>query len=499
LSFFVWFALVPLFLAIIYKSPGYGFFLSITTGIVLFLGMFMWGLEVPEYRFLHHAILALCWAPYFGLFGLLLGLTSRRSGVTLALFAAPFYWVSLEYVRSNVFFLSFPWGLLAHSQYKHPIVIQIASVTGTYGLSFLIAMVNSALTALVYPLLARVRRQDMALYEPPPKQGRIALVVTAALLVSVVLLYGHVVVSRPISGQEFKVAAVQGNIEQSKKWHGKYAKFIMQTYADLTREASEKGPKLIIWPETATPQAINRNPWLHAKVRSIARASGTYLLVGSAQYPKLRQRESDTARDKYFNSAFLIHPESGIDRNQEYHKIHLLPFGEYIPLKGIIPWSRLKIPDADFYRPGKEFTVFQLPEAQFGVTICWENIFPDLVRQFVKRGAQFMVNITNEAWFGKTAAPYQFVSMSVFRAVENKVYVVRAANTGVSCVIDPYGKIADRVKDSSGQDVFVRGVLTRSIIPLESKTVFTRYGDWFALLCFPCSAVFLLFAIFRKK
>jgi apolipoprotein N-acyltransferase len=110
-----------------------------------------------------------------------------------------------------------------------------------------------------------------------------------------------------------------------------------------------------------------------------------------------------------------------------------------------------------------------------------------------------MVNITNEAWFGKTAAPYQFVSMSVFRAVENKVYVVRAANTGVSCVIDPYGKIADRVKDSSGQDVFVRGVLTRSIIPLESKTVFTRYGDWFALLCFPCSAVFLLFAIFRKK
>jgi apolipoprotein N-acyltransferase len=133
------------------------------------------------------------------------------------------------------------------------------------------------------------------------------------------------------------------------------------------------------------------------------------------------------------------------------------------------------------------------------VTICWENLFSDLVRQFVKRGAQFIVNITNEAWFGETAAPYQFLSMSVFRAVENRVYVVRCANTGISCFIDPCGRVVDRVKDENGRDIFVRGIVTGSVIPLESNTIYTRYGDWLVWLSIAFFIFILLLLSFLRK
>jgi apolipoprotein N-acyltransferase len=143
--------------------------------------------------------------------------------------------------------------------------------------------------------------------------------------------------------------------------------------------------------------------------------------------------------------------------------------------------------------------VFKGPDYRFGATICWETIFPDLVRQFVKNGAQFMVNLTNEAWFGNTAAPYQFLSISIFRAVENRIFLVRCGNTGVSCFIDPYGRVVDRVKDADGKDIFVRGVLTGTVVPLNSNTIYTRYGDWIVWLSITVTAAFLMVAFFRKK
>ena len=158
----------------------------------------------------------------------------------------------------------------------------------------------------------------------------------------------------------------------------------------------------------------------------------------------------------------------------------------------------IKTPDTTLI-PGKVFTIFETPDFRFGATICWESTFPDLVRQFVKKGAQFIVNMTNEAWFGDTEAPYQFLSSTVFRAVENRVYVVRCGNTGISCFIDPYGRIVDRVKDVNGKDVFVRGVLTGSVIPLDSKTFYTQHGDWLVWLSLICSGVFLLTALLKKE
>ena len=186
-------------------------------------------------------------------------------------------------------------------------------------------------------------------------------------------------------------------------------------------------------------------------------------------------------------------------KERRYDKIRLLPFGEYLPYNKTIPWSYINLPEVDHFLPGKKHTIFDLDAHRFGVTICWENIFPEIVRQFVKEGADFIINITNEAWFGETAAPYQFLSMSVFRAVENRIFIVRCANTGVSCIIDSSGRILDRVKDENGKDIFIRGILSGEVATHEVNTIYTRYGDWFAWLSAISAIVFILFALIRKN
>jgi apolipoprotein N-acyltransferase len=494
LGYLAWIGLVPLMVAISDKSVRYGFLLSLICGMLFFIGIFHWILEVPGYTLLHHSILALYLGSYFGFFGLIFIFISKRLGTTPALFAAPFIWVSLEYIRSNFSFLALPWGLLGHSQYQYIPVIQIASLAGTYSLSFLIVLVNSALAALIHPFLFPREKQKLSF---PSKKGKMAIVFSATLLTAFALFYGLVIISQPIVGEKIDLSAVQGNIEQVKKWDQHYAGEIMKIYSDLTQEASRDHPALIIWPETATPGSINRDIRLRIEVMNIVRKSGTYLLLGSSQYQKFAKKGGKEFN--YLNSAFLISPDTKTVMNQRYDKIRLLPFGEYLPLKGSIPWSYIHVPDISEYMSGKEFTIFSLSSSRFGVTICWEDIFPDLFRQFVKKGAQFMVNITNEAWFGKTAAPYQFLSMAVFRAVENRVFLVRCANTGVTCIIDPYGRIVQKVLDAKGQDIFVRGVLSGWVTPLENKTFYTRYGDLLVYLSLAISVVFLFTSLLHRR
>jgi apolipoprotein N-acyltransferase len=460
-SWLAWIALVPLLVSIYGKKPHYGFLLAFICALVFFPGIGNWLFHVRGYRLLHHVIWSTYLAIYFGLFGLAFSFISRRWGVVLSLVASPFLWVSLEYIRSNMGFMAFPWGLLSHSQHQYPEIIQIAALTGNYGVSFLVVWVNVALTAVILlysrPSPTKYSAKHVSIF-----------VVIGVVLITSALFYGHRIVSKPIIGKEIKVSVVQGNIGQEKKWESKYANSIMQTYADLTRDASRDQPDLIVWPEAATPRAITMDARLYAQVRDIAAITGTRLLLGSTHQDKIRERGQ--SRFKYANSAFLISPD-GKEKDKKYDKVHLLPFGEYLPFKEIIPWSYIGIPDPGSYSSGQEVTVLESSRYRFGVTICWETIFPEFVRGFVNRGAQFLVNITNEAWFGKSAAPYQFLSMNVFRAVENRVYVVRCANTGISCFIDPCGRIVGRVKDQAGEDIFVQGVLTKTILAMESKTI----------------------------
>ena len=496
LGFLAWFALVPFLLVIVRRKPLWAFFFSFFFGVTFYTGIFFWMFKLPKYTLLHHILLGVYLGPLAAIFGLLAGLIAKRFGPATGLFSAPFIWVCLEYVRSNLSFLSLPWGLLAHSQYQYPLLIQMASITGVFGIGFLIVLVNSALTILVSALLNQVGLTKPASTEPLLSHGAKALVGAAAVCFAINWLYGYTITSKTISGANLRVAVVQANIEQAKKWDKKYAAMIMDTYDELTRKASREKPALIVWPETATPKAINLDRNVLLKVWQIAKNATGPLLLGSSQQRKFEENRTRTL--KYQNSAFLMQPMERSALPQRYDKIRLLPFGEYLPLKDSIPWSSIGITKIGNYVPGSEFTIFELSEYRFAVTICWENIFPDIVRRFVQDGAQFIVNITNEAWFGKTAAPYQFLSMSVFRAVENRVFVVRCANTGISCFIDPCGRVLDRVKNEDGVDIFVRGVLTASVMPQDSTTLYTQYGDWIVWLSFFNLAFMVIAMICRR-
>jgi len=496
--YLIWIALVPLFLTLLSVRPVYGFLLSLTCGIVFFLGMFNWGLSVAQYTFMHHAILALCWSPHFCFFGLIMSFMARRLNRAAALYGVAFIWVSLEFIRSNLHFLSFPWGLLAHSQHSHPTLIQIASITGAYGVSFLIVLINSAITALVYQRLSRSNKTEKNFSPALSPRWLKLFTASAALLGALTFFYGIITVSKPLEGRKITVSAVQPNVEQRKKWDPQYESAIMRTLADLTREASKASPDLIVWPETATPRSITENYNLYLQIYNLARETGSPILLGSSERQKLKK--TDRQDRKYFNSAFLIgskHVQGSDGKPQRYDKIHLLPFGEYLPFEDNIPWSRINVPTISGYLPGKNYTVFKLPDFKFGATICWENIFPQVVRGIVLNGAQFVVNITNEAWFGRTAAAPQFVTMSVFRAVENGVYVVRCGNTGISCIIDRYGRITERLKSKDGRDLFVRGVLSGTVLLPDSNTFYTRHGDIFVYINLVVGACMLALAFAR--
>ena len=494
LYWLAWVALVPLLVVLSGRSPIVSFLLSCVCMMFFFAIVFSFVLKVPGYRPLHHALLDIYLGPLCALFGLVYGFIWRRCSGTVALLAAPFVWVGLEYIRANFGFLSFPWVLLSHSQYKVLPVIQIASVAGGYSVSFLIVMVNAAIAACVLYLLHKLKKGPPSLSPQISRCGVVSISTTAALLLILSLLYGRGVMSRPIAGEGLKVAVVQGNIPQSMKWDRRHATYIMQTYTELTAEASKEKPDLIVWPESATPGPIDSNPRLHDEVRRVAKEAGGFLLLGSSYHEKL-QRGSGRA---FLNSAFMIGPESRAGR-QRYDKIRLFPFGEYLPMENRIPWSWINVPKMPSFRPGKTFTLFQGPGFCFGVTICWEVLFPEMVREFVKGGAQFMVNITNEAWFGETVGPYHILTASVFRAVENRVFVVRCANTGISCFIDSCGRVIGRVMDKSGKDIFVRGVLNERVTPMRAGTIYTRYGDLLVWLSFTVTAAVLALAIFSKR
>ena len=492
IEFLAWFSLVPLFLSLRGKPLTLSFGLSFLTGIVFFMGVFYWINTVKGFSFLDFLILGIYLGSYFGIFGLLLNFITKKTQLT-NIITAPVLWVSLEYLRSNAGFMSLPWAILAHSQYLNLPIIQIASFAGVYGVSFLIVMVSAILSEFTFYLFMR-NKSDNANVPFPCCTKIISLV--GILLMCGSFLYGYRSLSQKEEAKFINVTVVQGNIPQHIKWEPDFMRQNLETHIMLSKEASAKSStSLIVWPESSIPETFTKNIYLMQKIPFLAKELKTFLLIGSGHRPKFGSREF---REKhFFNSAFLLSPDGGMVNR--YDKIQLLPFAEYLPYKGILPWPERFELITDKLIPGKEETIFHIGGESFGVLICWENIFPALFRRFVEKGAQFMVNITNEAWFGDTAAPYQFLSMSVFRAVENHVSIARSANTGISCFIDPHGRITGMVRDGQGKSIFTKGYLTMPVSVGQTKTFYTRYGDVFVYLNIAVMILLIIFAFLRSK
>ncbi len=465
-----WPALVPLFLALKGRTVKEGFLLGAVTGIAFFVGAVYW--VTNSVHFYGHipivpaslATLLLC--AYLALYPAIFSAASvylRNNRPSLFVAAAPALWTALELARTYVF-SGFPWALLGYSQYGLLPVIQIADVTGVYGVSFLIVLVNAAIAEFI---------TDRKRY-----RGLLA----ALLVVFVVLGYGWDRLGMPEGSDGIIVSVVQGNIEQDKKWDPAYQAETIGIYKKLTLAALKERPDLVIWPETATPfyftGGMQADRVLTADLIEFVRRNNFSLLFGSPTYEILPGR-----RIVGRNSAFLLTAEGRADA--PYHKIHLVPFGEYVPLKSMLFFVEKLVQAIGDFQGGNEYTVMTVPAGnprgqiatKLSTVICYEIIFPDLVRRFVDQGATVITTITNDAWFGRTAAPYQHFSMAVFRAVENRVPVARAANTGISGFIDAKGHVLDTSK------IFTEAYLTHRIVPGTENTLYTRFGDIFSYLC----------------
>lgn len=489
-SWLAWCALVPLLLALSGTPAGAGFRLGFITGLVHYLtltywlahtmttyGGLPWVLAVPI-LFLLAATLALFSAAFAWIVAI--------SGPTpfLSLFLIPSAWAGLEYVRS--FLLSgFPWELLGYSQYRLLPLIQVADILGPYGVSFLIVAVNTGLASVVI-CLGRCK------WFGRPVTGRLILASTITLVIAMaaVMIYGD----RRIRSLDAKindasvrtVAAIQGNIPQNAKWDPQFQQTTTLKYIELSSTFKTTKVDLVVWPESATPFYLYNNPFLTRMVIAGINEIGADFLIGS---PSAMRREGKVI---YYNSAYLI-DQFGKPMGK-YDKAHLVPFGEYVPFKRYLPFLGKMVAQVGDFEAGPTGKTLKWGDQRLGVLICYELIFPELTRDQVKSGASLLVNLTNDAWYGCTSAPYQHFSMAVFRAVENKRALVRAANTGITGFIDPVG----RIQQTTG--LFKAAAIHQAVHLIDLETVYTRMGDLFAKACLIATALLALcFFILRKR
>ncbi|MFA5112476.1 MAG: apolipoprotein N-acyltransferase, partial [Desulfobaccales bacterium] len=471
------FALVPLFWALRGQSRRAAFWLGFISGMAHYVALLYWIVFVTHV-FGHLPLIAsigilLLLAGYLSLYPAVWGwgmAWSEKKGLS-PLWWAPALWVALEFGQTYII-SGFPWELLGNGLYRHPLLLQLADVTGVYGLSFLVVLVNAALYLLCCP---------------PRGQSLRSLPAAAVCLLLVVWIgYGYYRLAQvdalAAKSPKLKVAVVQGNLKQGEKWKKEMVQATIERYAELTRQV--KGAKLIVWPETAAPFFFMRTPDLDLLVRNIAKESNAYLLFGSPAFELTSQGE------RYFNRSYLLNPQG--ETIGSYDKAHLVPYGEYVPLKRWFFFIGKMVPMVGDFAEGPVGATVSLPEGALGPLVCYESIFPNLSRAQVANGARLLVNITNDAWFGKTAAAYQHLSMAVVRAAENHVCLARAANTGISAFIDGAG----RLLWTSGIDVPDAHAVDLAWLP--GGSLYTKIGDAFAWACVIACGLGLIVARRRR-
>ncbi len=460
-----WVALVPFFFALDGKNARCAFGSGYVCGFLFFAGTLGWFVYVTyPGALLLIAYLSLYFAVFAATF-----IFFRRLGLVPRLFTLSAVWVALEFIRAHAL-SGFGWVSLGHSQYKNYLLIQIADVTGVYGVSFLVILVNllifESIKFLSFPKASHTFGGDSR------EIRRAQIMVT--LLVCLVLGYGIADTAHTRAYGQVKVGVVQPDIPQSLKWDPRLKNKIVERNIRLTRTLSAQKPDIIIWPETSLPGILGESPELFEQIKKTARDMRTPILIGTIV---------QEGEEKYYNSAVLVSADG--EMTGRYDKIHLVPFGEYLPLRPVLGFINRFIGMGDF-TPGREYTLFSAGREQkkFGALICFEDTLPYLRRGFTNAGAQFLVNITNDAWFEDTKAPFLHLQASVFGAVENKRALVRAANTGLSAFIDPFGRVIGAVQNERGKKTFVMGTAVAALPLVNQRTVYTKYGDVFTMFCF---------------
>ncbi|MBW2651143.1 MAG: apolipoprotein N-acyltransferase [Deltaproteobacteria bacterium] len=483
-GFLVWIALVPLFYALRDADLPDAFRTGFIAGLVYNTGLIYWVVFVIVHYgnlpFYAGVSVMLLLAIYLSLYPALfcVGVVYFRRKGMRAVLIAPLLWTSLEYLKAHLF-SGFPWEDLAYSQHEYLSMIQVADITGIYGITFLIVLLN----CVVYNCIS-----GLLLSSGGEKKRLLPEIIVGLGLLLLVSGYGIYRIDNLKNAAKHldsvDVLLVQGNIDQSVKWSPEYQADTMNTYRDMSADASKRGASLIVWPETAMPFYFQNYDDKSRSVIDTARETNSWLLFGSPGY----RREG--GKTSFHNSAYLISPEGAI--SGRYDKVHLVPFGEYVPLHDILFFVDKLVEGAGDFTPGGEIVPLSMGDRKVGVLICYEGIFPEISREYRLKGAGLLINITNDAWYGNTSAPYQHLTMAAFRAIENRTYLIRAANTGISAIVDPTGKIVSRTA------LFERTTLSGPVKFTRQNTFYSRYGNVFACSCIAFLLIGFLISLRRK-
>ena len=504
-----WFALTPLILALLRArpagqleiagsvrlrpaTPGQGFLLGYACGILWYAGTCYWiydtmrqygGLSAPE------ALLALflfcCYLGlYHGLFGLLVCLLAGSGrDFRPPLVMAPFLWVAVELARTRV--TGFPWNLLGIAQVDNIALCRITGWTGVYGISLEIALVNVALAA--------------AFLVPRQKRGAM---LTAALAAAAVLQAGRLVEAPPAKA-DHAALLVQQNVPVSVEWTPAYLQQTLNELTQLTVKSASSSPAkidLIVWPESPAPFFTN-DPRFREAVSAMARDTRIWTVAGSIGTGSIGTGSIGTSSaagaggqtSPVFNSAAWISPSG--DWTARYDKVHLVPFGEYLPFPSLFSFAGGLTKEVGEFQSGASRRPLDGGDERLGVFICYESIFPDEVRQFAHQGAQVFVNISNDGWYGDSGAYAQHLNQTRMRAIENNRWLLSATDTGVTASIDPWGRVVARIPRKERTALVAPYALT------SVTTFYTRHGDWFAYACaiISIAALFTRFTFWKNR
>lgn len=507
LNFIIWFALAPFFFYIYVESNKKRLiFACWLNGFIFYLLGLFWLRHVTLIGLI---VVSFVLAFYQVLFGLAGKFIKNRYGLMHYFWLIPFVWISLEFLRSFLF-TGFPWFLLGHTQYRWNSFIQIVDLVGVYGLSLIIILVNSLIALVLVewfnrPIALTTIQKFRDLFR---KRGFIGLSILTVTLIAFTLIYGmfrRINVMKCV--QEGPVVGiVQGNIEQGFKSSGEEAPVVYQKHCRLSsslieesqREGKQKKLDLIIWPETMFPYPIGAYKENFDLLQETVQRYQISMLIGAITYQKPEEVDKES---KTFNSAYYLGPDGALIGR--YDKVHLVPIGEYLPFKNVIPGmgylvakfsSSEKIPCLLYdLSSGENTEPMSLKNNRFGVLICYESIFPELVRQSVRKGADFIINISNDGWFKNSAELDQMLVISLFRSVENKISLIRATNTGISAFISPIGKMKI-LKDATDQFKEIEGTMLTSILISPGQTFYSKYGD-----LLPITAMFFIIALILLK
>lgn len=457
------------------------FLLGLTTGAIYFTGTLYWitsvmavygGLPTIVAVLINGLLIA-----YLSLFPAAFGVVCARLSHAFGprgLAIAPCAWVATELGRSYLL-TGFPWVLLGYSQVSMLPVAQFASVLGVFGLSGLVASVSAGLAysaAVQWSGKAMTRpRTAFAAYLP------VTLTMVVALGIGA---WGAARMSRSEftkTGDAVTVGLIQGNVDQGDKWDPSRAAEIFRQYLSMTRRAIGAGAQMVLWPESSTPFFFEEDRPGAEQVRAIARDAKVPILVGSDQVVR-------STPPAYYNAAFLVGPDG--ETRGVYRKMHLVPFGEYVPLKKVLFFAAPLVEAVSDFTAGESLSLLPIRGRLMSTAICYEIVYPDLVRAATNAGSDLLTTITNDAWFGPSSAPYQHFEQASMRAIENGRYLVRAANTGISGIVDPYGRVV------VSTPIFEPQVVVGQARFIRERTIYGRIGDVFAYASAVCTIAALL-------